>query len=44
MSPLKKGSSSKIISANVREMIKADYPRKRAVAAAMRSAGRSKKK
>lgn len=36
--PLKKGSSQKTISKNIREMRHAGYPQKRAVAAAMRTA------
>jgi hypothetical protein len=42
--PLKKGSSDKVVSQNIREMIKAGHPKKQAIAAAMRSAGRTKKK
>ena len=41
--PLKKGKSSKVISQNVREMVKAGRPRKQAVAAAMRKAGKPRK-
>jgi hypothetical protein len=40
--PLKKGSSKKTVSRNIKEMKKAGYPMKQAVAAAMRSAGKSK--
>jgi hypothetical protein len=40
--PLRKGSSKKIISSNIREMRKAGYPQKQAVAASMRSAGKPK--
>ncbi len=40
--PLKKGRSKKVISKNIREMRHAGYPQKRAVAAAMRTAGKSK--
>ena len=39
--PLKKGSSDKVISSNIAEMVEAGHPQKQAVAAAMRSAGRS---
>jgi hypothetical protein len=44
--PLKKGSSAKTISQNIREMVKAGHPLKQAQAASYRMAGkgRSKKK
>jgi hypothetical protein len=42
--PLKKGSSKKVISENIREMRKAGHPERVAVAAAMHNAGKSKKK
>jgi len=42
--PLAKGSSKATVSRNIAEMIKADHPRAQAVAAAMRTAGKSKKK
>jgi hypothetical protein len=42
--PLKKGSSKATISSNIRREIKAGRPQKQAVAIAMRSAGKSRKK
>jgi hypothetical protein len=44
MSPLKKGSSRKVISSNIREMVASGYPQRRAVAAALRTAGAPKKR
>lgn len=38
MSPLRKGKSQKVISENIREMIKAGYPQKQAVAASLHNA------
>lgn len=40
--PLKKGSSQKTISNNIRNEMKAGRPQKQAIAMAMRSAGKSK--
>lgn len=40
--PLKKGSSKKIISENIRELIAAGHPQKQAIAIALKMAGKSK--
>ena len=42
--PLKKGSSKKIVSENVSEMVKSGYPRDQAVAASMSKAGKGRSK
>jgi hypothetical protein len=44
MSPLKKGSSQKTISSNIRAEIKAGRPRDQAIAMSMRAAGKPKPK
>jgi hypothetical protein len=41
--PLKSGKSSKVVSSNIREMIKAGHPQKQAVAASLSKAGKSNK-
>lgn len=42
--PLKRGSSKKVISDNIRTEIKAGVPQKQAIAIAMSKAGKSKPK
>jgi hypothetical protein len=44
MSPLKSGKSKETISHNIREMVKAGYPQKQAVAASLNKAGKSTSK
>lgn len=42
--PLKSGKSKAVVSANIREMMKAGHPHKQAVAAAIHKAKSTKKK
>jgi hypothetical protein len=42
MSPLKKGSSKKAISSNIRELMHSGRPQKQSIAIAMKKAGKSK--
>lgn len=42
--PLKKGRSKQVVSANIRKLRHEGYPQKQAIAIAMRSAGRRKKR
>jgi len=42
--PLRKGSSNKAVSSNIRTLLTEGYPQKQAVAIAMRKAGKPKRK
>lgn len=42
--PLAKGSSKKVVSKNIRKMMREGYPQKQAVAASLSSARKSKRK
>lgn len=42
--PLKKGSSHEVMSSNIKELMKSGRPRKQAVAIAMKTADKAKKK
>jgi len=42
--PLKSGSSRKIVSQNIKEMVRSGHPLKQAIAAALKKAGLSNKR
>jgi len=41
--PLKSGKSQKVVSSNIKEMVKTGHPQKQAVAASLKKAGKSRK-
>ena len=44
MSPLRKGSSKKVIGENISELVRSGRPKKQSVAIAMSKAGKTRKK
>lgn len=41
--PLKKGSSDKVVSSNIKKLMDEGYPQKQAIAISLENAGKSKK-